>query len=348
MKKIILIFLAILFFVALGWLGYKYFTAEQPVNQLAFPPVPVTVVEVKFDKIYDHVEAIGSSIANEAAIISSNVSEVVEEIKFIENQFVKQGEELLILSHAEELAQKNIAQLQLAEHQRELARLANLLDKQAEFLKLYDERATQLQISQQNIIEIEARIADRIIKAPFDGVLGLRDISVGSLILPGDVITTIDDLSEIKVDFTIPSVYMDNIEYGTEVIVKTDATGRKNFEGYIAFIDSRVDPLTRAIKMRAIVKNAAYDLKPGLLIRVSILKNAREALIIPEQAIIHQHKQHFILAVDAENRVSKKPIVIGTRLHGKVEVINGLTAGEKIITEGLMMARPGAMVDIRN
>jgi membrane fusion protein (multidrug efflux system) len=123
---------------------------------------------------------------------------------------------------------------------------------------------------------IESKLRDRLIIAPFDGAVGLRNVSVGALIEPGDVITTLDDNSVMKLDFTVPSIYLASIKSGTPIVATSPAFDKRRFEGQVSSIDSRIDPVTRAIVVRAILPNPERLLKPGLLMQVTLLKNPRE------------------------------------------------------------------------
>jgi membrane fusion protein (multidrug efflux system) len=346
-KNIVLVFLLALSLGALISLGVIYYfnNSKHAVRQA--PKTSVIVAKAVEEMIYDKVEALGTTIANESVDITPNVTEKVESINFTDNQIVEQGEILVALQHQEELAQKQGEELQFLEHKRELKRLAVLVRKQAVTKRQYDERKTLVGISREKIAEINAKIADRIIKAPFAGVLGLKNISVGSLVSPGDIVTTIDDISKLKIDFAIPSIYLSSLKKGMPIIATSEAFQGKEFIGEVAFIDSRVDKLSRSIIVRAIIDNADLRLRPGLLLQIILLKNQRFAVLIPEEAILQTGNKHFVLKLAQDKKVIKQEIKIGVRKPGIIEVRDGLIAGDLVITHGAMSAVEGAIVSIK-
>jgi membrane fusion protein (multidrug efflux system) len=188
-----------------------------------------------------------------------------------------------------------------------------------------------------------------LILAPFSGVVGLRNISTGALIEPGDRITTLDDDSIMKLDFTIPAVHLAALREGLAIEAKSPAYGERVFRGQIDSMDSRIDPATRAIVLRAALKNDERLLKPGLLMTVALLKNPREELVIPEGALIPSGNSNYVLVVqpDASSPVAeKRPVQIGARRPGEVEIVAGLTAGEYVIIHGTLKVRPGQPVSV--
>lgn len=184
-------------------------------------------------------------------------------------------------------------------------------------------------------------------KAPFDGVVGLRNISLGALVQPGDVITTLDDDARLKLDFAVPSVFLGTLAPGVEVEARTRAFPDRLFRGTISSLDSRVDPVTRSVQVRALIDNADRLLRPGQLMTVELLRNPREALMVPESALLHRGDEHFVFVVSGEPPVvDKRPVEIGARRPGEAEVLAGLTRGEQVVTHGLQKVKPGAPVSI--
>jgi len=192
-------------------------------------------------------------------------------------------------------------------------------------------------------------LRDRLILAPFAGVVGLRNVSVGALIEPGDVITTLDDDSVMKLDFTVPSIFLASLKTGLPIVATSPAFGKLQFEGNVSSIDSRIDPVTRAIVVRAILPNPERLLKPGLLMHVTLLKNPRDALVIPEEALIPSGRVNHVLVVHQSGDstvVYRRQVTIGNRRPGEVEIVEGLEAGEFVVVDGTLRARPGQPVTI--
>lgn len=310
--------------------------------------VPVAVAPARTDVMRDRIEALGTAFANESATITSTVTEKVVAVHFHDGQVVRRGDPIVTLAQQEELAARDAAVEQLAEHQRELARLQSLLQNQSIARQQVDQRKTLLSITQQRIKELEARIQDRTIRAPFDGVLGLRKISVGALVEPGDVITTIDDISRIKLDFAVPETYLGVLQTGAAVEAASRALDGRMFSGTIASIDTRVDSSTRSFVVRAVLSNPDRELKPGMLMTVIFFKDERRAVIVPEDALIPFQRKNFVLVVDpAKNGTAeRREVSIGERRPGEVEIKSGLLESELVIVRGTDQVRPGSRVQI--
>ncbi len=325
----------------------RLFSAPAPAAKK--PPAAVTsvsVYEVRSEAVFDRIEALGTTRANESARITASVTEKVVAVHFEDGQPVQAGALLVTLRQEEERAQHAAALEQLDEHKRELKRLKTLLEEKVIPQRDYDERLTLRNITRQRIREAKARISDRTIRAPFDGVLGLRQVSVGALVEPGDLITTIDDLSRIKLDFNVPATFLGNLEPGAVIHAFSSGWGDERFEGTVATIGTRIDPETRSVLIRAVIPNREMRLRPGLLMTVELLNRQRQALMVPEEALVPVKRRHYVLTVGADRIVQRKPVVIGQRQPGMVEIAEGLAPGERVIIRGTTRVRPGQQVTI--
>lgn len=331
--------------VVLG-LAYWFFVGNSEEEVSGKREVSVTVTSAYEDLISNRIEALGVAIANESVDLMANVTEFVEDINFSDNQVVKKGDVLVLLRQKEELAQKHAEELQLKEHERELARLELLVKEKAVSKQQYDQRKTLLEISKQKISEIDASLQDRVIKAPFSGVLGLRNISVGSLVSPGEVITTIDDISLIKVDFTIPVRYLSALNMGAEVKLSSDAFPGEVFLGKVISIDSRANRESASIKVRAIVDNQNLKLKPGFLFKIDLFSNPHKAVLIREEAILQLQEKHYVFVLKDDSQAIRQEVSIAMRKRGVVEVTSGLLAGDKIILQGVDKVKSGDVVKV--
>jgi len=310
-------------------------------------PVQVIVAETRVDRFVDRVEALGTLKANESVSLTANVTETVSEIRFDDGQRVEQGQVLVEMTSAEEHALLEEARVRATEAQRQYERVKSLVAQRSASESLLDERKRDLDTARALLVAIESRLADRLIKAPFAGVIGLRNISPGALVEPGDLITTLDDDRLMKLDFSVPSVFLTSLHPGLPIEARSSAYGERVFEGEVRSIDSRVDPVTRAIQVRALIPNPDRTLKPGVLMRVELLRNPRDALVIPESALIHQGREHFVMRVGEGDQAERREILIGGRRAGEVEVIEGLAAGDRVITHGGDKVRPGQPVQVR-
>jgi membrane fusion protein (multidrug efflux system) len=313
------------------------------------PPPAVIIAEARLESLEDRVEALGTLRANESVSLTASVTETVTGIHFDDGQRVKAGAILAEMTSAEEHAQLEEAQATVSEAKRQLERVQSLAAQGTASRSLLDERRRDWETGRARLAAIESRLADRLVKAPFGGVVGLRKLSLGALVQPGDLITTLDDDRVMKLEFPVPSTFLEALRRGLPVVAMARAYGDRKFRGEINSIDSRVDPVTRSIVVRAVLPNPDRALKPGLLMRVELLKNPREGVVIPETALAPLGQRQFVLVVNAaqDYQVERREIKIGARQPGEVEVVEGLKPGEKVITHGLQIARPGQKVIIR-
>ncbi len=290
-------------------------------------------------------DAIGTVRAFESAEISPNVTEAVTQLSFNDGDFVKKGALLAMLSDAEEQAMLASAKATLAEEQREIERLRNLVKDGAAPEARLEERKTLADIAKQKILEAEARLTDRRITAPFDGWVGLRRISVGALVSPSTVITTLDKIDVVKIDFSVPETYLGSVKAGTVIAARTDTDRERQYQGKVSHLDSRIDPVTRSIPTRAEVPNPDLALKPGMLVMVRLVVEPKMSLSVPERALVPIGSKAFIFALQGD-QVKRLEVKIGRRKPGYVEILSGLTDGQTIIADGLVGLLDGATVKV--
>jgi len=192
---------------------------------------------------------------------------------------------------------------------------------------------------------VEAQIADRRIIAPFSGMVGLRRISPGALVEPGTLITTLDKTDTMKLDFTVPETYAGTLRPGLAVAGRSNAFPDRDFEGAVAMVDSRIDPVTRSVAVRALLPNPAGDLKPGMLMTVVLERNPRESVAIPERAIVPVGDSRSVFSV-VDGVARRKVVVTGRRVPGFIEVKEGLKAGDLVVTDGVLSIQDGADVEV--
>ena len=313
-------------------------------------PVPVFVVNVERKAFVDEIEALGTLQANENVELTSTVTELVTKVNFEDGERVKKGDVLVEMDVAEEQALKAEEQSRLREAERQVNRLKPLIKRGAASKAALDEQEVEMQASQARMKAIESQIRHRKIIAPFDGVVGQRNISVGALVQPGTLITTIDDDSTMKLDFAVPEIFLSTLKKGVNIKATSSAWPDDVFTGTIFSVNSRVDPITRSVSVRALLQNPEYKLRPGLLMRVQLQKNPRQALVIPEEALVPKGDEHHVMMVvkEGDKTIVKDVVVeIGTRRKGEVEVIQGLEEGAQIITHGTLRVSAGAEVAVK-
>ncbi len=312
-------------------------------------PRHVIVSPVVLKEISDRVEALGTARATESVNISSNITEKVTRIDFEDGQQVKAGAILAVLDQAEEQADLKRAQAFRGERKLALDRLQQLEERKLTSPDEIDRTRLELAQADASIAVIKTRISDRVIRAPFDGIVGLRHISVGALVETGDLITTLDDTRQIKLDFSVPSVFLAELKPGLKIRARAIALGNKEYLGQVKSIDSRVDPVTRSIQVRAMLANPDGSILPGLLMQVDLLRNTRKALVIPEASLLPlADRQYVMVRVDKDGKdtVEKRLVKIGMRLPGYVEIIEGLRSGEQVVTHGNSKVKPGDDLDV--
>lgn len=330
------------------------FLTPNVTNSLLFAqssqPPGVIVSEVREQEWYDPLEALGTLRANETVVLTASVTDTITNIHFEDGQRVERGYLLAEMTGEEESALVNEMTARRAEAKKQFQRLKDLPDSGAVSESLYDQRQREYQAAEAQLEAVKSRLKDRLIFAPFQGRIGLRNISVGALVEPGDEVATLTDDSIMKLDFSVPSVFLNALKEGLPVDATTVAYPEKTFHGQVSGIDSTVDPLTRSMLVRARIPNEDGLLKPGLLMNVVLHYKQRRALIIPEEAIVPSGADNFVFTVDrGEQQVAKKKLVtIGSRKKGYVEVVAGLLEGELVITHGTLIVRPDQPVTIQS
>ncbi len=329
------------FVLAVSWLG-QGFAAPAP------PPVEVFVALVAPQQFVDRIEALGTLRANESVALTATVTETISEIHFDDGDRVAANKILVQMSSAEEQALLEEARVTAAEARRQYERVKSLESSGTAAKSQLDERLREWEAGRARVAAIESRLADRVVRAPFSGVVGLRNISVGALVEPGDVITTLDDDSRMKLDMPVPETYLHVLRPGLAIEATTRAYGERMFRGEVRSVGSRVDPVTRSVTVRAVLPNPDRLLKPGMLMSAALLRNPRQSLAIPEQALLAEGEKHFVLAVESQdgNHAQKRAVHIGARKPGVVEILDGLRAGDRVITEGAIKLRSGQSVKI--
>lgn len=311
----------------------KFWTnSQKPDESRRGGTAAVVAYTVKPRTFTDRIEAIGTAQANEAATLTAAASDTVTAINFEEGARVSQGDVLVQLNDAEERASMEDAR-KVAERYSTLA-------------KTSASSAAQRDTSAAELAMAEARLRDRQIIAPFDGITGFRNVSIGDLVTPGMAVTTLYDIDPIKLEFTLPENYLSIMEPGLEIEARTSAWVEETFKGKVTVVEPQVNAETRAIALKAEIANPHGKLKPGLLMTVNVVKNERQSLSIPEAAILQQGSNQNVYVIGADNKVALKTVKLGVRETGFVEILEGLSAGDTIVAEGLMKVRPGASVEI--
>lgn len=311
-------------------------------------PTIVVTEPARLTTIVDKVESIGTAQANESVQLTAQVSDTVRKVNFEDGDFVDQGDILVELTNAEETAQLAEAQATVDEATRQFNRVQNLIDQNLASQTQLDERRVQMQTAQARLEAIVARLENRLIRAPFSGVLGFRNVSPGTLLTSSTPVTSIDDISIIKLDFDVAEIYFARIQPGQEVIARNAAYPGETFTGTVRTLNSRVDPVTRTLTVRAHIENRNRKLRPGMLMTVDLVFDRAQALVVPESAIVPIQDTEYVYVVGDDGIANRREVESGRRRPGIVEVTAGIEAGEEVITQGIIKVRPGASVTRRS
>jgi membrane fusion protein, multidrug efflux system len=305
--------------------------------------VVVVTSEVAMRPMGVELEAVGTAAANESVDVTSEVSKKVSAIRFDEGDFVRRDAVLVELDSDEARAAVAEAEATMVDNESRYRRSRDLFARQALSQAELDQLEAALKASRARLEAARARLADTVIRAGFDGRTGFRRVSVGQLVGPTTVITTLDDVSVIKLNFTVPETSLSLIKKGLPVTAQTPAVPSKQFRGEISELDSRIDPVTRSITVRALIPNPDGVLRPGMFMTVSLRGEAVPTLVVPESAIVPEQGRTFVFAV-RDAKAERREVHVGWRRPGEVQIVSGLGQGERVVIEGTQNVRDGTPV----
>ncbi len=309
-------------------------------------PLAVIAVPVREARLTLEAEALGTARANESVDVTAKVSNLVTAVRFAEGQQVRRGQVLVELDSRETQAELAIAEAALSESRSQFNRSRELYTTRVLSEAQLEQIEATLKANEARVAFARSRLSDTVISAPFAGRVGLRRVSVGSLVNPGTVITTLDDTNPIKLDFTIPETLLASVETGRDIVASSVAWPGEEFEGRVASVDSRVDPTTRSVTVRALLPNDRGMIKPGMFLTVRLARGASDALLVPEQALVPEQGNVYVFVVQG-GRVEKRQVRTGERRVGEVQIVAGVAAGEQVVTEGTQKLRDGSPVTVQ-
>ena len=307
--------------------------------------IPVTAHIINFEKLSDVVYTTGSILANEEVELRSEISGKIVQILFTEGAYVNKGDLLVKINDADLQAQlrKAASKVKLIEDRE--ARQRQLAENQMISKEDYESTLNDVEASKAEYDLIKAQIEKTEIRAPFNGVVGLREVSEGSFVTTSNIIARLQSLSNLKVDFAIPQKYAALVKIGDELDFKLSGSDFQ-YKARIYAIEPKIDPSTRTLKLRAICTANYKDLFPGAFANVELnLKETDEAIIIPTVSIVPELKGQLIYLYKNGVAIPQK-VEIGLREEKKVQIISGLAEGDTVITSGILQMRPGAKVKI--
>lgn len=310
-------------------------------------PTKVVASELKPERMIDSIEALGTARANESIEITPRVASLITRIAFDEGQFVNEGDLLVELENSEIRANLAIAEASLSESRSSYDRSRSLLDTRVISEAELEQLAAAMQVDEATVEAAKARLDNTYIRAPFSGRVGLRRVSPGGFVDTNTVITTLDDTETIKLDFTIPETFLATVSENMGIVADSLVYPDRQFAGRVDSIDTRLDPVSRSVQVRAIMDNADGLLKPGMFMTVDLQRDRGDALVAPEESIVPEGEQHYVYLIE-EGVARKQRVEIGRRIPGAVVLLSGASPGDIVVTEGTQKVRDGAPVEIIN
>jgi membrane fusion protein (multidrug efflux system) len=307
--------------------------------------VAVIAAIARPERLVSEINALGTARANEAVEVTSKVSNTVTAVRFEDGQRVQKGQVLVELDSAQARADLAAAEAASAESASQVKRSRELMASKVLSESQFEQLEATMKTNEARVAAARSRVADTVVRAPFTGRVGLRRVSVGSLVNPGTTITTLDDLSVIKVDFAVPENFLAGLRDGLKVSTTAAAFPGRDFTGTVTGVDSRIDPVTRSVTVRAAVPNADLALKPGMFLNVTLARDEHQALMVPEAALVPEQSRQFLFVIE-DGRAVRREVRIGGRQPGRVEIVSGLKVGEQVIVEGTQKVRDGGEVRV--
>lgn len=305
-------------------------------------PVEAEVAQAR--KLAQEIIAVGSLRSNESTSLSSEIAGRILKINFREGQAVQKGMLLFELDDSIYRAELEQARATLKLSERNHERAQELFERKLVSARERDEAAAKLEVDRAALSLSEARAAKTRIRAPFDGVVGLRAVSPGDYINPGQPLAPLEQMAVLKADFRLSEGALSRIAVGQVLNLEVDAYPGQVFPGRVYAIDPRLAEDTRSIGVRARVENPKGQLRPGLFARVRLVISERaNAVLVPEQAIVPQGDQLFVYVIQ-EGKAALRPVQVGLRQAGRAEIVTGVAPGDVVITAGVQKIGPGAPV----
>jgi len=305
--------------------------------------VGVIVTPATAESFIDRFTALGTAQARESINVTARVSSIITRVGFSEGQTIRAGELLVELDTRETAANVALARATLKQNQSQYQRSRALGDILVVSEADLEQLDAQVQIAKAQLDAAESRLDQLYVRAPFSGTIGLRYVSPGQLVGPDTMITTLDDTTTIRLEFTVPETFIATLERGMTIRAQTAVYPGELFTGLVQVLDPRVDPVTRAITVIAELPNSDGRLRPGMFMTVTLERVREDVLLVAEEALIPRQGRQYLFVVENDRAVERE-VELGSRAPGRVEIRRGLAAGDLVIIEGVQRVRPGSPV----
>lgn len=314
-------------------------------GQGANQPLPVNVVELRPERLENNLSVTGTVLPNETVNLRPEISGLVTKVAFREGEFVKKGTPLIYLNDDELRAQYERLEYTKKLFESQENRQKQLLEKEAISQEEYDIVLNQFNTNLADMRLIEAQLTKTVVRAPFDGILGLRQISEGSVIGTGDVIANIVNIDPIKIEFSIPERYANAVELGSKIFFSSEAGGQE-VEGTVYAFEPTIDAGTRTLRLRATSPNRERKFLPGMFVRIKFVLGVEEdAFLVPSEAVIPELSGYKVFVADQDGVIKEKQVSIGIRTERDVQIVDGLKEGDLVLTTGVLQVRTGMTVN---
>lgn len=306
---------------------------------------PVEVAAAKVKQMSDDISAIGTLLSDESVQVSSETSGRVNEVLFKDGDRIEQGALLFRLDNSLLTAMVADAKAKLKLAQANYDRINKLRTSGNAAQSTMDQAVSELAVAQSALDLVTTQYEKQSIKAPFPGVLGFRTISPGAYVTAGTPLVNLEKIDRLKVTFSIPEIYLARLAVGQRIEIMVDALPDSRFEGEITAIDPAIDINGRAIKVRASLDNREGPLRPGLLARITVKGEPRNAVTVPESALVPRGNDLLVYKADNGKALETK-VRTGRRESGLVEIIEGVSAGDQVVTAGQQRLKDGVILEI--
>jgi membrane fusion protein (multidrug efflux system) len=335
-----------------GYEGYQRYVAAQGGESAAAPdrsrssrPSPVEVTQAETRTLSMTVEAVGTTRALQSVEIVPEADGRIVELNITPGEEVRKGDVLVRLD--DEIARADLAEAEarLIERRQAVERATTLRRTNAVAEATVEEAQARLAEALAQLDRAARRLKERTITAPFDGVMGLTNVDEGARVDQQTIITRLDDLSQIEVEFALPETLFAQVTKGQTVTATSAAFPGQSFEGRIDAVDNRIDPVSRSFRTRAILPNPEGTLPAGMFMSLELLLSQSDFVVVPEEALIFQAAETYVFVVQ-DDTARRVVVETGQRRDGMVAVVKGIEAGQTVIVRGLQRLRDGAAVQV--
>ena len=309
-------------------------------------PLPVAVIVAAPERLENSILVTGSVLANESVQLSPELAGKITRINFEEGQFVKKGQPLVYLNDDELRARMERLNYSRKLYEDTESRQRKLLEREAISQEEYDRALNELNTNLSDIKVVEAQLAKSVIRAPFSGMLGLRQVSEGTYVSPADPIVTLVNIDPVKIEFSVPERYANEVKVGDNIVFARSEGAEKERKAKVYAVEPRVNTETRTLSMRALSENKERSLLPGMFVRIKLVMDVNEnSLMVPAQSLIPEMEGYKVYVVE-NGRVVERRVQAGIRTESHVEVTEGLNQGDSVLTTGILQVKSGMPVRV--